>query len=235
MLTDAIASCINDFCRRVSRIDAKMNSPQCGDAVLQALNEAVKDFARRWLDLASSGVNLKENNFDHESIEIKTIKCVRPALMSLKRMKEELGRLSDDATVEAHFILTIFIKYTPREFYATISLFFILRQDVLNDEESDNRLKLRSIHNNDFYKNRNQIFTDQFSNRAAQKMYHNKWPGEPKVKDLYSKGQQCCSCKFYREFDDDWGLCANRQSRHFRETIFEHFTCDKFIHTPHED
>ena len=235
MLTDAIASCINDFCRRVSRIKLVRNSPQSADAALHALNDALKDCNLRWLYFTSSSVSMKENKFDHESIEIKTIKCVRPALMSLKRMNEELGRHRVNATVEAHFFLAIFINYTSREFYAIISIFFILRQEMVNGEESADRQKLRSILNYDFYKNRNQILTDQFSSRAAQKMYHNKWAGEPKVRDLYSKGQQCCSCKSYRDFDEDWGLCANRQSRHFKETIFEHFTCEKFKHVPLED
>ncbi len=73
--------------------------------------------------------------------------------------------------------------------------------------------------------NRNTITTDTWSNDDSKQLYELGWPDEPALKHQYESGQQCGGCSFYAEFDADYGLCCNPESRHYLETVFEHFTC----------
>jgi hypothetical protein len=59
-------------------------------------------------------------------------------------------------------------------------------------------------------------------------MFVRGWPGEPRTADQYGTGRGCLSCSRFAAFDTDWGLCCNRESRHFTETVIEHFTCPWF-------
>ncbi len=77
--------------------------------------------------------------------------------------------------------------------------------------------------------NRNHIILGTFSNADSQQRYLAGWPTERAVKANYDSGMQCGACSFFAPFDSDWGLCCHRESRHFTETTFEHFTC------PHHD
>jgi hypothetical protein len=80
----------------------------------------------------------------------------------------------------------------------------------------------------DWSVNKNQIVTDAFSCRASQKLLDLEWPGEPEVLRQRDKGFQCDSCSSYVAFNRDWGLCSNSRSRHYLETVFEHFTCPSY-------
>lgn len=77
--------------------------------------------------------------------------------------------------------------------------------------------------------NTNQISAGRWSNPESEKRYHEKWPGEPKVLEQYENGMQCGGCSFFAPFNADWGLCCHSKSRHFKETVFEHFTCDSYV------
>jgi hypothetical protein len=77
--------------------------------------------------------------------------------------------------------------------------------------------------------NQNQIITDRFSNDASERLYRAGWPEEPEIKRKYDEGRQCLECAYYGKFNHDYGLCCNSASRHFTETVFEHFTCPSFF------
>ena len=77
--------------------------------------------------------------------------------------------------------------------------------------------------------NFNNICTDGFSNPESRKLLENDWPNDPKAKTLYQEGLQCGGCSFYANLNSDWGLCLNTNSSHFKETIFEHFTCTDHV------
>jgi hypothetical protein len=76
----------------------------------------------------------------------------------------------------------------------------------------------------------NSIVTNEFSNPASDDSYKKHWPDEPQCKQQYESGEQCGCCSFYAEFNYDWGLCCHSESRHFLETIFEHFTCPSYVY-----
>jgi hypothetical protein len=73
--------------------------------------------------------------------------------------------------------------------------------------------------------NQNLLITEDWSNPDSQALYRANWPTEPDVAKLYDSGFQCGGCAFYAPFNEDFGLCCHRRSRHHRETVFEHFTC----------
>ena len=75
------------------------------------------------------------------------------------------------------------------------------------------------------YCNANSIQTSGFSNKASASLYQSHWPADPEARELYKRGRQCGGCSSYAPFNEDWGLCCQQRSRHFLETIFEHFTC----------
>ncbi len=74
-------------------------------------------------------------------------------------------------------------------------------------------------------RNQNIIHTHGWSNPDSQVLYENQWPLEPKTAQRYASGMQCESCTHFHAFNADWGLCCCASSRHFTETVFEHFTC----------
>lgn len=73
--------------------------------------------------------------------------------------------------------------------------------------------------------NQNVVVTDGWSNPASRTLYESRWPGEPDCQHAYAEGRQCGACSFYAALDGDWGLCAFPHSRHWLESVFEHFTC----------
>jgi hypothetical protein len=77
--------------------------------------------------------------------------------------------------------------------------------------------------------NRNHIVTDDWSSHASGQLYKALWPQEPACREQYENGRQCGGCSFFAPFNADWGLCAHRRSRHYRETVFEHFTCPQYV------
>ncbi|MCE9547991.1 MAG: hypothetical protein K8T25_21165 [Planctomycetia bacterium] len=78
--------------------------------------------------------------------------------------------------------------------------------------------------------NQNGIVTNNFSNPQSEQLYWQQWPEEPACRQQYENGQQCGGCSFFAPFDADWGLCCHVKSRHFLETVFEHFTCPTYVH-----
>lgn len=77
--------------------------------------------------------------------------------------------------------------------------------------------------------NKNHIITDAFSNPESHDKYQSLWEGEADVFEYYSNGIQCGGCSFFAPFDSDWGLCCHEKSRHYLETVFEHFTCPTHV------
>ena len=75
----------------------------------------------------------------------------------------------------------------------------------------------------------NSIITTAFSNPASDELYTHHWPGEPQCQKQNESGEQCGGCSFFAEFNYDWGLCCHSESRHYLETVFEHFTCPSFV------
>lgn len=73
--------------------------------------------------------------------------------------------------------------------------------------------------------NQNQIIPNCWSNPDSQRLYEQRWPDDTTCEQYYEAGRQCGGCAFFAAFDSDWGLCAFRDSPHFLETVFEHFTC----------
>jgi len=77
--------------------------------------------------------------------------------------------------------------------------------------------------------NRNQIITNEFSNNDSEKLYYSGWKGKPLIRKKYEEGEQCGACRFFAPFNADYGLCCFKESEHFLETVFEHFTCKDII------
>jgi|JFJP01.1.fsa_nt_gi hypothetical protein len=77
-------------------------------------------------------------------------------------------------------------------------------------------------------RNQNHILTEGWSNSDSEASYVHQWPGEPKTAEQYHTGRGCLSCSRFATLNADWGLCCNQESRHFTETVFEHFTCPWF-------
>lgn len=73
--------------------------------------------------------------------------------------------------------------------------------------------------------NTNQLVTDRFSNAESEALYKSQWRAEPSLAEQYRAGRQCGGCTYFAPFNADFGLCCGRPSRHFAETVFEHFTC----------
>lgn len=75
----------------------------------------------------------------------------------------------------------------------------------------------------------NRIKLDGFSNPESERLYKEQWPDDPALKEQYENGGQCGGCSFFAPLDSDWGLCLYKKSKHFRETVFEHFSCPTFV------
>lgn len=73
--------------------------------------------------------------------------------------------------------------------------------------------------------NRNAIVTADWSNSASRDLYEARWPGESDCRAAHDEGRQCGGCSFFAPLNADWGLCAHSLSRHWLETVSEHFTC----------
>lgn len=71
----------------------------------------------------------------------------------------------------------------------------------------------------------NSIEETNWSNPESQRRFMDRWPGEPEVLSRYEQGNQCGACSFFAPLNADFGLCLRSKSRHFKETVFEHFTC----------
>lgn len=75
----------------------------------------------------------------------------------------------------------------------------------------------------------NQITTTDWTNPDSKAIYLAEWPLEPECKRLYRDGKQCGGCSFFAPFNSDWGLCCHNKSRHYLETVIEHFTCPTYV------
>lgn len=78
-------------------------------------------------------------------------------------------------------------------------------------------------------KNENRIVTETWSNISSKIMFDSRWREDERCRIMCEQGYQCGSCSFFAPFNADWGLCCNEESRHFLETIFEHFTCPSHV------
>lgn len=75
----------------------------------------------------------------------------------------------------------------------------------------------------------NRISTNGFSNPSSKRLFDQEWPDEPAVRKQCLEGWQCGGCSFFAPLNHDWGICCYQKSRHYLETVFEHFTCPRFI------
>jgi hypothetical protein len=78
--------------------------------------------------------------------------------------------------------------------------------------------------------NQNQLITTTWSNAGSAELFATKWRGEPQCIAQYHEGRQCGGCSFFAKFNANWGLCTFAKSRHYQETVFEHFTCPHYVH-----
>lgn len=78
--------------------------------------------------------------------------------------------------------------------------------------------------------NTNKIVTTDFSNSETKAIYEHDWNGDASLQHQHENGEQCGGCSFYAPFNEDYGLCCNKASRHHTETLFEHFTCSAYAH-----
>lgn len=75
----------------------------------------------------------------------------------------------------------------------------------------------------------NRIKLDGFSNPSSEAAYRSGFKDDPDLAAKYSDGRQCGGCSFFAPLDSDWGLCLHKKSKHFRETVFEHFSCHDLV------
>lgn len=73
--------------------------------------------------------------------------------------------------------------------------------------------------------NQNHIITETWSNPASESLYVDDWPEEVDLAERRLEGDQCGGCSFFAPFNEDFGLCCHPGSRHYLETVFEHFIC----------
>lgn len=67
--------------------------------------------------------------------------------------------------------------------------------------------------------NNNRIDPCGFSNLHTEHEYLQKTAREACIRE------QCGGCSFFAVFNSDWGLCCYEESKHFLETVYEHFGC----------
>jgi hypothetical protein len=77
--------------------------------------------------------------------------------------------------------------------------------------------------------NQNTVATKGYSSKLSEQMHKTHWPDDPFSRELYDAGIQCGGCSFFGKLNFDWGLCANARSRHYLETVSEHFTCPSHV------
>jgi hypothetical protein len=78
--------------------------------------------------------------------------------------------------------------------------------------------------------NENRIILSGFSNPAFERLYSGQWADDPKLWQQNQLGEQCGGCSFFAKLNLDLGICCHTRSRHFTETVFEHFTCPAYVH-----
>lgn len=80
-------------------------------------------------------------------------------------------------------------------------------------------------------RNQNIIIEHDFSNPASDRAYMSQFADDP---DLYEKvvneALQCGGCAFFAPLNADYGICCHQESKHFKETVFEHFGCHAYVH-----
>lgn len=77
--------------------------------------------------------------------------------------------------------------------------------------------------------NKNVIIEEDFSNPESRRMYEMHWPNDHGLYKRYEDGEQCGGCSFFAPLNMDYGICCHSKSRHYKETVFEHFTCPVII------
>jgi hypothetical protein len=82
---------------------------------------------------------------------------------------------------------------------------------------------------NKYQGNTNHIVTHGFSNPESEWLYEKQWPSEPEALEFYRTGRSCLACNYFAPLNKDWGICCYQRSRHFLETISEHFTCKSYV------
>jgi hypothetical protein len=78
--------------------------------------------------------------------------------------------------------------------------------------------------------NTNRVVTTDWSNPESKSRYLNQWNENPELFQQYLEGKQCGGCTYFAPFNADWGLCCNAAAQNHCETVFEHFTCERFVH-----
>ena len=77
--------------------------------------------------------------------------------------------------------------------------------------------------------NENKVWTYRFSNPDTERLFRDGCVDDTRRWYNCFSGLQCGGCSFFAKFNADYGLCCNRKSAHFTETVFEHFTCPAYV------
>jgi hypothetical protein len=76
----------------------------------------------------------------------------------------------------------------------------------------------------------NLIHTDDFSNPKSKEAYMKGFPDNPLLaKMVRDDCKQCGGCSCFAPLNGDYGICCNSHSPHFKETVFEHFGCERTV------
>lgn len=76
----------------------------------------------------------------------------------------------------------------------------------------------------------NRIFTGGWSNYATRAMYNSQWRKYPEIKAMHDDGKQCGGCSWFAPLGGDFGLCLCMTGPNWSETIFEHYTCVRYVY-----
>jgi hypothetical protein len=68
-----------------------------------------------------------------------------------------------------------------------------------------------------------------FSNPDAERRYTERYAGEPEMERMVEECRQCGGCSFFAPLNADYGVCCHGESRHFKETMFEHAGCPAHV------
>lgn len=70
--------------------------------------------------------------------------------------------------------------------------------------------------------------TKSWSCRKTKRIFLNNFEDFPESKENYLRDRRCRNCVKFVKFED-FGLCLNVQSKHYKETIYQEHTCECYV------